>query len=96
MKKYIVGAIEFISIRDKIKKYSHIIEMTNLKNDYKKIIYGKDIINTRYIASKKIKRNINGAMWTKVVKKKIIDEIINFYSSAIGINNIKNWSYAED
>ena len=95
-KKYNADTIEFNSIRGKIKKYSRIIEMANSKNDYKKIIYGKDIINTRYIANKKIKRNIYGAMWTKVVKKKIIDEIISFYNGTIGINSIKNWNYAED
>ena len=87
-KKYIIDNIEFNMIRGKIQKYSHIIEISNSKNDYKKL-HIKDIINTRYIANEKIKRNIYGAMSAKVIKKKIINEIINFYSSAIGINNIK-------
>ena len=95
-KKYNVDTIEFNSIRGKIKKFSNIFEMVNSKNDYKKIIYGKNIINTRYVVNKKIKRNILGGVWSKVIKKKIIDGIINFYNDTNGLNNIKNWNYAED
>ena len=95
-KKYNVDTIEFNSIKGKIKTYSFIIEMVNSKNDYRKIIYGKNIINSRYIVNKRITRNINGAMWTKVVKKKIIDEIINLYNDTSRMNSIKNWNFAED
>ena len=74
-KKYIIDNIEFNMIRGKIQKYSHIIEISNSKNDYKKL-HIKDIINTRYIANEKIKRNIYGAMWAKVIKKKLLMKLL--------------------
>ena len=80
----------------KNKKYRYIFEMKNSKNHYIKIIYEKDIINIRCFANKTIKRNVNGAMWNKIIKKKIINEIIDFYSGTGGISSIKNWNYEED
>ena len=94
--KYDVDTIEFNSIRGGMEKYLYLVEMGNSKNDYKNILFGKNIINTRYIVNKTINRNLHGAIWTKVVKRKIIDKIFDFYNNIIGIDNIKNWNYAED
>ena len=59
MEKYKVDTIEFNGIQGQIKNYNKVIEMPNSKNDYAKIIYGKDIINNLIKLAKRFNLDYN-------------------------------------
>ena len=91
-----VDTIEFNIIRGTINNYTSIMTTISSKKDRNKILYGKEIFNKRYLASyNKIEREVAGAVCSKLFIKKIKNKIIN-YLSGIGINNFKNWNYADD
>ena len=94
-KIYNVDTIEFNSICGEIGKYKEIQETINSDDEYGKILYGRDIINRRYTSEGRIKRKWYGFVWTKIIKKEIVNKLImNF--ELIGVEKFKNWYYAED
>ena len=90
-----VDTIEFNAIKGEIGKYNKVIQAINSEYDYNKILYGKDIINKRYLLNHKILRKPYGALWIKLFRKRIKEEIIN-YVDKLGLDNYKDWNYGDD
>ena len=68
----------------------------NSKENRNKIIYGREIFNKRYLFNNNtIYRNFAGAVCSKLFNKKVNNKIIN-YLEKIGLNNFRDWNYAED
>ena len=91
-----VDTIEFNIICGKVKKYSSILDSVISKKDRNKILYGREIFNTRYLnLNNTIKRIGYATIYSKIFRKKVKNKILN-YLGEIGLNNFKNWNYADD
>ena len=91
-----VDTIEFNIICGTMKRYSRILDSLISKNDRNKILYGKEIFNTRYLNKNfTIKRIDYATIYSKLFRKKVKNKIIN-YLMEIRLDNFKNWNYADD